>query len=204
MNSVKENQNKLNLILDLDQTLISAEANEEYDFKKYSDKAKKFEFQDMDGYYIIFERPGLQEFLDFIFDNFNVSVWTAASKDYAIFIIDKIIIKNKKERKLDWIFFSYHCKISQKIKNTSKDLSILWEQYNLPGYNETNTMILDDNKEDVFLSQKNRCILAKPFYFLDENSEDDKFLLKLKNDLEKYINYGKNPSRNINKCIKYY
>ena len=199
-----ENQNKINLILDLDQTLISAEANEEYDFKKNRDKAKKFEFQDMDGYYIVFERPGLQDFLDFIFANFNVSVWTAASKDYAIFIIDKIIIKDKNERKIDWIFFSYHCKISQKIKHTSKDLSILWEEYNLPGYNKNNTIILDDYKENVYLPQKNRCILAKPFYFTDNESENDKFLFKLKNDLEKYVNNDTNPSKKINKCIKYY
>jgi hypothetical protein len=196
--------NKINLILDLDQTLISAEADEEYDFKTYKNKAKKFDFQDMDGYYIVFERPGLQEFLDFIFENFNVSIWTAASKDYALFIIDKIIIKDKPERKLDWIFFSYHCKISQKIKNSSKDLTLLWDEYNIPGYNKDNTIILDDYEEDVFNTQKDMCVLATPFYFLDKNSENDDFLFKLKNDLEKYVNYEKNPSKNINKCIKYY
>ena len=42
-----------------------------------------------DGHYKVFERPGLQEFLDYLFANFNVSVWTAASKSYALFIIDK-------------------------------------------------------------------------------------------------------------------
>ena len=114
-----------NLLLDLDQTMISAEADEEYDFKKYKEKSKLFEFNDMDGYYLVFARPGLQEFLDYIFKNFNVSIWTAASKDYALFIIEKMILVGKKERKLDWIFFSYHCDVSKKHKKGSKDLSIL-------------------------------------------------------------------------------
>ena len=45
---------------------------------------EKFSYHDMDGYYIVFERPGLQEFLDYLFANYIVSVWTAATKDYAI------------------------------------------------------------------------------------------------------------------------
>ena len=95
-----------NIILDLDQTIISAEADEDYDFNKNNKKVKLFKYYDMDSYYIIFERPGLQPFLDFLFSNFNVSIWTAASKDYALFIINKIILQNKKKRKIDWIFFS--------------------------------------------------------------------------------------------------
>ena len=69
-----------------------------------------------ENYYIIFERPGLQQFLTFLFKYFNVSIWTAASKDYALFIIDKIIIAGNKDRKIDYVFFSYHCGISKKIK----------------------------------------------------------------------------------------
>lgn len=198
--------NKLNIILDLDQTLISAEANEEYDFESNYTKANQFEFYDMDGYYIVFERPGLQKFLDYIFKHFNVSVWTAASKDYALFIIDKIILQNKPERKLDWIFFSYHCKISNKIKNSSKNLSILWEEYKLDGYNENNTLILDDYEEDVFEPQKNRCVLAKGFYFTDENSENDDYLERLTSifrqlDLDSDSSIEENPSSEINRSL---
>ena len=59
---------KLNYILDLDNTLISAVPKEEYDFKKFRNKAKKFYFENMDDYYIIFQRPGLQDFLDYLFE----------------------------------------------------------------------------------------------------------------------------------------
>ena len=79
------------VILDLDQTIISAETPKEIDLTGQDKiKAKKFTFHDMDNYYIVFERPGLQKFLDFLFANFSVSVWTAASKDYAAFIIKNI------------------------------------------------------------------------------------------------------------------
>ena len=99
--------NKPNIILDLDQTIISSEPFESLDNKKHEKKIKLFNYKNMDDYYLVFERPGLQKFLKFLFKNFNVSVWTAATKDYALFIIENMILKNKKNRHLDYIFFSY-------------------------------------------------------------------------------------------------
>lgn len=189
-------EKKFNILLDLDQTLISAEAEEEYDFIANRDKAKLFDFHDMDGYYIVFERPGLQKFLDFLFKNFNVSVWTAASKDYALFIVNKIILQNKPERNLDWIFFSYHCDLSKKLLKGSKDLSILWELYKITGYSPENTVIIDDYDE-VYNTQKNNCIVALPFEFTDSNSDVDSYLEKLEENLENYRN-----SPNVSKLVK--
>lgn len=165
-------------VLDLDQTLISAEPAEEYDFSKNKNKAKKFVFHDMDGYYVVFERPGLQPFLSYLFDNFNVSVWTAASKDYALFIIDKIVLAGNKNRKIDFIFFSYHCDISEKTKKGTKDLTMLWDTFKLPGFSKDNTVILDDYDE-VLNTQPGNCIAAVPFEFTKEGSESDDFLEKL-------------------------
>ena len=175
---------KPKFIFDLDQTIISGEPIEEYDFEKNKKKAAKFRFETMENYYIIFERPYLQQFLTFVFKNFDVSVWTAASKDYALFIIEKIIIAGNKDRKLDYIFFSYHCGLSKKYKkDSSKELSIIWNKYKLPGYNENNVVIFDDYFEDVHKNQKENCIIAKPFEFKDADSNKDKFL-KI---LEKYL-----------------
>jgi TFIIF-interacting CTD phosphatase-like protein len=168
---------KYNIILDLDQTLISAEADEDYDFEKNKEKAKKFDFQDMDGYYIVFERPHLQKFLTHLFKNFNVCIWTAASKDYALFIIDKIILKES-NRKLDYIFFSYHCDKSKKMKKGTKDLSMLSDIYKIPNYNKDNTFIIDDYDE-VYKTQPNNCIIAPEFQFTEENSDKDTFLKDL-------------------------
>lgn len=183
--------NKPCLVLDLDQTLISAEASEELDFNKYKDKSKKFRSDDMDGYYMVYSRPYLQEFLDYIFKEFNVTIWTAASKDYALFIIEKIILNNVPERKLDFIFFSYHCDLSKKKKKHSKELCMLWDIHNLPGYTNKNTVIIDDYKADVHKCQPNNCIIAPPFEFPQEGSENDTFLkdvipqlTKMKNRIE--------------------
>lgn len=173
---------KGNFLLDLDQTLISAEAAEEYDFKKNQKKSKKFTYHDMDGYYIVFERPGLQPFLDYLFENFNVSIWTAASKDYALFILKKIVLAGKKDRKVDYIFFSYHCDVSKHKKHGSKDLTMLWDEYKIPGYTKENTIILDDYKE-VHKTQPENCIIALPFEFTHKNSDKDTFL----KDLQEYL-----------------
>jgi TFIIF-interacting CTD phosphatase-like protein len=167
---------KPNLILDLDQTVISAEASDELNFKKYKEKSKLFKSYDMDGYYMVYSRPHLQEFLDYAFKNFNVTIWTAASKDYALFIIEKIIINKKVDRKLDFIFFSYHCDISKKKKKYSKELCTLWDIHKIPGYSSINTVIIDDYKSDVHKCQPNNCIIATPFEFTKEFSENDTFL----------------------------
>lgn len=173
-----------NIILDLDQTLISAEPTDEFDVKKYEKKSKDFEFIDMDGYYIVYERPGLQQFLTYLFNNFNVSIWTAASKDYALFVIKNIILKDHPERKLDWILFSYHCDFSKREKSGSKDLQLLWDNFKLVGYNKTNTVIIDDYDE-VQKTQPNNCINSPLFEFKKNGSEDDKFLHELQIKLDK-------------------
>lgn len=193
--------NKKNFILDLDETLISAEATEEYDFVKHEKKAKKFKFETMEDYYIIFQRPHLQEFLDFIFENFNVSIWTAASKDYALFIIDKIIL-SKPNRKIDYIFFSYHCTLSRKIKKgKSKDLSLMWDFFQIKGYSKENTVIFDDYDE-VYNTQKENCIIAQPFKFAETNSEKDKFLKKIIPKIKKHLLKNSNiNTQNINNEI---
>ena len=186
---------KFNILLDLDQTLISAEALEEYDAVKNKAKSEKFKSETMDEYYIVFERPGLQEFLTYLFDNFNVSIWTAASKDYALFIIDKFILNpTKLGRKLDWIFFSYHCDISKKIKKGSKMLDMMWNEYKIDGYNKDNTIILDDYDE-VYKIQPNNCIIAFAFEFTDDDSDKDRFMYDLKEAMKEAMKKYKNSSR---------
>lgn len=190
-----------NFILDLDQTLISAEELDDdgvYEYQdKYAEKMSKFNSVKMEKDFLVFERPHLQKFLTYIFDNFRVSIWTAASQLYATFVIDKLILEGHPERKIDWIFFSYHCKISQKHKNGSKDLSTLWDIFKLPGYRPDNTIILDDY-EEVFNTQKDNCILAVPFEFTEEGSENDVFLKDLTKKLKTKVKEGKDFKSVIN------
>ena len=56
-------KSKPNVFLDLDNTIISAEAIEDFPFTKKDilHKLCKFTFYNMDGYYLVFERPHLQK-----------------------------------------------------------------------------------------------------------------------------------------------
>ena len=175
-------KDKPNIFLDLDNTIISAEALEDFPFTKKDilHKVCKFTFYNMDGYYLVFERPHLQKFLDYLFENYTVSVWTAASRYYALFIVDKIILK-KKNRKLKYVFWDYHGQISKKKYKTisrgdPKNLKLLWEYFNLNGINENNTIIIDDFSDVTDVQPKNS-IRIKEFNILDENSEHDNELL---------------------------
>jgi TFIIF-interacting CTD phosphatase-like protein len=190
---------KPNIILDLDQTIISAEEYDKIDVKKLNEKMKKFKYHMMDTSYYVFERPHLQKFLDYLFKNFNVSVWTAATKDYAMFIIENVILKGNSSRKLDYVFYVYHCDASECHKDGHKSLSMLWDIYKLDGYDMNNTFIMDDYDE-VYNDQPQNCIIAKRFEFFMDNSEQDIFLPKLKRQL---ILFTKKYGNDMKTCIKH-
>jgi TFIIF-interacting CTD phosphatase-like protein len=181
---------KPNIILDLDQTLIDAKSTDEY--KTDKKKEEEYEHTNMDDIFIVFHRPHLQEFLDYLFENFNVSVWTAASKDYALFIIEKIILRGIDKRQLDYIFFIYHGEVSRKLTNNTKNLSMLYNQFKLTNYNKNNTLIIDDYDE-VYNTQPQNCIRVSEFFI--ENKKKDTQLLdlipKLK-DIKKRIENNEN------------
>ena len=172
---------KDHIVLDLDQTLISSEDINDYD--KNFQKSVQFKSHDMDDCYIVFERPHLQEFLDFLFSNFKVSVWTAASKDYAMFIIKEVIQNGRDDRKLEWVFFSYHCDISKKLTGKSKNLEILETEFKLPDYSFEKTLILDDYDE-VYKTQPSNCILVEAFEYTSEKSSKDNNLKKIQKQLK--------------------
>lgn len=177
-----------NLILDLDESIICGLDNKQ---EKEFNLGNEFQKYNMDNEYMIYERPDLQEFLDEIFSKFNVSIWTAASREYCMFIVDKIILnpKNYKvrgNRKLEYVFFSNHCSISKKLsknKNNFKNLSILTNNFKLDGFDLQNTYIIDDNI-DVKQFNGTKCFSIKPFDVRSEKSFDDNqledLLVKLK------------------------
>ena len=198
----------LNLILDLDETVIHSLSPDEeksltktqlVEYKKIKDKFK----HTMGRYdYTVIERPDLQQFLDFVFKNFNVSVWTAASKEYALFIIDKIIMADKPERSLDLILFSTHCKFAHKKYKGMKNLKMVED---VCKYDMKRTIILDDHP-DVFLTQPDNCIRMYPFELSKNKQPTDKFLMNkiipsLRKVLKNFENTGDMGIRNINNDI---
>jgi len=89
---------KLNIILDLDNTIIHSIA---YSRVKYLPKFLDLEYIDI-GDFITYKRPHLERFLNFLFDNFNVGVYTLGSRDYALDIVWNFI-QNVPNRKFDFV-----------------------------------------------------------------------------------------------------
>lgn len=168
--------------LDLDQTLISSVSPSEQT-KDLVRRQDRFAWKNMDKSYQVFARPHLQTFLSYIFRHFDVSVWTAASKNYALFIVDHFIRKRnpqdkhrRKDRPLKYILFSYHCKQSEKLTGRSKSLSLLTEKYRLPGVSKESTFIVDDSPE-VYRTQPQKCLRVDPFVATARESHLDQFLI---------------------------
>lgn len=175
----------INIILDLDNTLISAIDDEDarnMDIELLYRQQRAFEWMYMDNDFKIFFRPGLQEFLCWLFKHFNVSVWTAASQSYAIFIIDNIIL-TRPERKLDFILWSDHCKTSKSMYRHNKCIDMLSEI--IPDeYRPDRTFIIDDLPE-VYMSQPTKCIHIRPFDVTDPESVNDTELARVKGVLNR-------------------
>lgn len=176
----------MNVVLDLDNTLLNSIEREEFD--KLSDEKQEhllesFEHVYMGRDYVIFLRPGLQDFLDYLFKNFNVSVWTAASKDYMAFILKHIIIK-KPNRKLDIVLYDKSCDFSRKNFSVVKDLRYLWQLLKFPGYRKDNTFLIDDLKE-IYENDKSRVINIKSFEVEKKGADKDKVLIKMREKLAK-------------------
>ena len=168
---------KPHIFLDLDNTILSSIPVE--DLTKYNDILQKktlgLKMHYMEKLYILYERPYLQEFLNFIFEHFNVSIWTAATQKYCVFIIKNMF----DGRPLQNVLFSNNCTQSKRrFNDNSKDLRMLKFVYKLE--DSLNCFILDDYKENVIDTQPECSLLAESFDVLKlQNPNKDYFLKRL-------------------------
>ena len=207
---------KLHIVLDLDATVIYSADKEESDgmghtktiekLKKNKVMTDKLTYHDMDETFLTFERPNLQKFLDELFKLYDVSVWTAASGTYAAFIVDKILLQDKPERKLLNVLFRYHGELSDKHCEKAankriecpKLLDMLYSKYGLKEYNLKRTIILDDYNR-VVDPQRNNAILVPEFKVENQKKNKmDTYLMKtllpaLKNISKHYRQHNELP-----------
>lgn len=150
---------RVNIILDLDNTLISSVS---YNRISNTYRTLNLKHHVFETSYVIYERPGVQAFLDFLFKNFDVSVWSAATKEYVMFIVDNIVCA-KRGRRLKMVLHSAHCDMSRKINpHTPKDLRFIWHNPRIYGFTPDNTFIVDDLPA-VFAAQPQHCIAVPAF-----------------------------------------
>lgn len=197
---------RMNVILDLDNTIINA--LDDSDRKKLSgDFSSKFKYRDMIPFFRIYARPHLDKFLDYLFANYNVSIMTAAEKDYALFIIENFIL-TKPERKLNFIFFRYQVELSREIYGGVKDLRVIWELFQVSGFTKQNTVIIDD-LDMVYETNPHNTLRIKGFFIVDEDTgkinydmADDNELLKIMSKLDHIRKvYISNICNGLNKAI---
>ena len=86
------------LILDLDETLIFATENK-------SEREADFTV----GQYFVYQRPFLNEFIEFCFEHFEVAIWTTATRSYANDILQTIL---KTDQKLQFLWTRERCTLS--------------------------------------------------------------------------------------------
>ncbi len=78
---------KLNVVLDLDETLVHAQ----YKNIKCENIIPFCQFDECD----IYKRPHVDTFLDTVFTKYNVYIWTAACKSYANFVLENLLKPNQ-------------------------------------------------------------------------------------------------------------
>ena len=197
--NIFSDENKMNVILDLDSTIIHSLEPEEYIYLS-SEFQNKFNNKDMLGYVRIFARPNLEYFLDYLFKNYDVSVLTAADYGYGWFIIQNFILTNP-DRKLKYFMHHYHTEIADEMYGKHKDLRMLFDIFQLQNMSKHNTVIIDDHPK-VYKANGINAIPAPAFLVMNEthnvsypDSVNDTFLIDVIDILEKLKeNYNRNGS----------
>lgn len=186
---------KLNIILDIDETLIYFIKDK---FRAYSwDKLKSatqmqyhfktFEktIKDSDGNVsvtkdILLFRPHLKEFFTFLIENCNICFWTWSEEDYAEWIIDEInkhiLTGSHKINKSKVCILSGEDAARSADKwNNSKDLNWLWsgpgaERHKMfSTFHECNTILIDDlPNNSLNTSNALNSITIRPFALFGE------------------------------------
>ena len=132
------------IVLDIDETLIHASSR----------RPKQFHFivnVNGDKYYVR-KRPHLRKFLITVFSKFRyVAIWTAASQEYALEVISKVLTKSQANRLL--FFWTREQCMVDKHGMFKKPLKYVWQSF--PNLNKSNTVMIDNNAYVMSLNRAN-------------------------------------------------
>lgn len=168
-------KNNINLVLDLDNTLIntyvfSCDTQQEQieNFKNKKDAKLLTSFEKEKYYYFVFERPYLNYFIMYISKYFNIYTYTNGLKFYHDIIIQELNKKYPMFKIIDSMYKLTHD--DSNIKNLNKLNIVSKYSFNKLSY-EYNTIIIDD-REDVWPFDRTNLIQIPPYYNLEEFDED--------------------------------
>ena len=133
----------VNIVLDLDETLIHTVISEKPNNILARRSDLKFQFSPDGAIYYVFKRPGLDEFLNEVFKQFKkVGIWTAADRQYAKMVIKKIL-SYQQIMNLDFVFSRDYC-VTDSL-GTYKPLSKIYRTCS--GWRPEETIILDNSTQ---------------------------------------------------------
>ena len=181
---------KLNIIFDLDETLISTLlvrfGNGERRNINMTENVNIGIINIENKSNITFIRPYLDELLEYCYEHFNVSFWTAGGFIYCQEVL-KIILTEEQYNKTKVIFSKYNDNTIIEIKSNAfitnnnlekincKSLDILY--YEGSEFNPNNTIIIDD-KLNVCNYNKKNAININPYNRLNKYDQSLKKLLE--------------------------
>ncbi|MBC7796636.1 MAG: HAD family hydrolase [Pyrinomonadaceae bacterium] len=168
------------LILDVDETLIYATENR---------LSTKPNFTVGDKYHV-YERPFVEKFLIWCFENFEVAVWTSATADYAAEIIAKLFPKT--ENHLSFVWTREQCTFSICDESRENFFEKKSTKLRRKGYNLKNVIVVDDNPQ-MWRNSYGNLVRVKPYFGEVEDDELNKLML--------YLNFLKNVE-NVRKVEK--
>ena len=167
---IKENL----IILDMNGILISRQfvGNKlEKDIAQF----EKFEEASRVGSFLVWKRPHLDNFLDFIFKHFHVAVWSSISS-YNLKLFAKHVFGDRMKDLLFMMDNTYCVKSKHPETDEkplfSKPLQTVWDKYDM--FSSQNTVILDDTKLKMSCNPEGTYVCPPEWSHLDEN--DDNFM----------------------------
>ena len=185
---------KINIIFDIDETLIQAYNNEGGVLTSFNRGDYAIGKLDSGREYLIYKRPYLEKLMNFCYEYFYVSFWTSGKKDHCSTVL-KNILTEKQFKKTKIIvarsdqneFYEFksdkYYMINLHNNTIAKPLDYLWEHPDFSDtFNRNNTVIVDDNPLNIAINQHNS-IFIYPWCRFDKRDRKLKELIKL---LKKY------------------
>lgn len=136
----------MHIVLDLDETLIHAQICMNSNAQICMNSNADFNFELSGVTYYISKRPGLTNFLNFAFGHFeSVSVWTAATAEYAHMILQHIMTRAQRSSLL---FLKTRNDLQHHPEKNCKPLQLMFDDARAKNIKmrSTNTIMIDDRE----------------------------------------------------------
>jgi len=202
--------NKINIIFDLDQTLIQSIFNFDVNIK-VPKNTHSVKLNLKDEQFILFFRRHVNDLLNYCFDNFNVGFWSVGNVGYVNTVLDNLI-SEKHKNKINLILARLdikktHCiyqnqltkkkyKVNRYNYQTVKSLDLLFEHKDFKHiFKKKNTILIDDSAYNISVNKYNSIQIPQFCY-----NKQDNILL----ELIKWFKKIKNTKNIQNNNIEFY